>query len=58
MTIEDLINKYDEDDYDSIVLDYEGDIEEFECKWDMDDCLFDEEATGKIVNRKLIIKVE
>jgi len=57
MTIEQILNKYSECDYDKITLDYEGDIEVFNSEYDLDDCLMDEEATAKIFKRNLIIKV-
>ena len=56
-TIEEILMKYNESEYDKIILDYEGDIEEFESQWDMDKSLLYEEATYKLHNRVLTIVV-
>ena len=57
MTIDRILDKYDELDYDVIVLDYDGNIEEFRSRWDMDDSLMEEEARAKLKKRELIITV-
>lgn len=56
MTIEAILRAYD-GKYDKIKLDYEGQIEEFESEWDLDDSLYEEEARGKLKRRTLEITV-
>lgn len=58
-TIEEILMKYNESDYDKIVLDYEGDIEEFEHQWDLQEAgvPMDEDATYKLRNRVLTLTV-
>lgn len=61
MTIQDILDKYDDDEYYQIELTYEeydDYIETFESKWEVPDCILDEEATGKLVNRTLKIKIK
>ena len=59
MTISEILDKHSDLDYDKIILDYEGEIDEFEDRWEMDEILMDEEAKGKLdKNGNLIITVK
>ena len=56
MTIEQILRNYD-GKYDKIKLDYEGQVEEFESEWDLDDSLYEEEARAKLRKKTLEITV-
>lgn len=56
MTIEQILNAYDSDSYDEIVLDYEGQITRFKDQYELED-VYEEEARGKLKRRTLEITV-
>ena len=56
-TILEIIEKYNSIDIFTVVLDYEGDIEEFASLWDLPDDVLNDEATSRYNNGVLTLIV-
>lgn len=57
MTIYDILRKYNDSELEKIVLDYAGDISEFESLYDVPEEIQDEEARSTLKNGTLKITV-
>lgn len=57
MTISEILNKHNDSELEKIVLDYAGDVAEFECMNDVPEEIQDEEAKATLKNGVLKITV-